>query len=379
MNPQHQILSREALARALALRDLTDPSRGPHALQLLIAEMHQALARRWGCRRQLHRGAAVVSCADNYDRLGYPPGGAARDGRYSRWIAPDLLLRSQTSAAIPGLLNALSLDPPEDLLLVCPGLVYRRDSIDRLHCGEPHQLDLWRLRRGRLDAAELGEMVSTVMAAAVPGSAYRLLPSPHPYTSHGMQIDVRLGEAWVEVGECGLADPALLARCGLDPREISGLAMGLGLDRLLMVRKGIPDIRLLRSEDPRVAGQMLDLAPYRPVSDQPPLCRDLSLAVAAERTLEELGDRTREVLGPRVDELEALELLAETAYAALPAAAVARLGMHPGQKNALVRLTLRHPTRSLTDGEGNALRDAVYAALHEGDRAEWAVQRAVSP
>ena len=76
-----------------------------------------------------------------------------------------------------------------------------------------------------------------------------------------------------------MALPDLLRENGLDPARVTGLAMGLGLDRLLMLRKGMNDIRLLRSDDPRVVEQMLDLSPYRPVSDQPAIRRDLSIAV----------------------------------------------------------------------------------------------------
>ncbi len=65
-------------------------------------------------------------------------------------------------------------------------------------------------------------------------------------------------------------------------------------------------------------------------------------------------------------------LRSETTHAALPEAARDRLGLSPGQKNVLVRLTLRALTRTLTDGEANRLRDEVYAALHEGFRHEWA-------
>ncbi len=94
-----------------------------------------------------------------------------------------------------------------------------------------------------------------------------------------LQIDVLEGGEWVEIGECGLAHPRLLAECGHDPGRVTGLAMGLGLDRLLMLRKGIPDIRLLRSSDPRISRQLLDLEPYRAVSSMPPVRRDLSLAL----------------------------------------------------------------------------------------------------
>ena len=80
----------------------------------------------------------------------------------------------------------------------------------------------------------------------------------------------------------------------------------------------------------------------------------------------------REALGDRADDVEAVEVLSETTHAALPEPARARLGLAPGQKNVLVRLTLRALTRTLTDAEANRLRDEVYAALHEGARHEWA-------
>jgi phenylalanyl-tRNA synthetase alpha chain len=167
----------------------------------------------------------------------------------------------------------------------------------------------------------------------------------------------------------------MLAEAGLDPRRHSGLAMGLGLDRLLMLAKGIGDIRLLRSEDPRVAAQMLDLAPWRPVSDRPAVRRDLSLATAPDRTPEEIGDRVRQALGRRADALEAVEVLSETPGRELPAAAAERLGILPGQKNVLVRLVIRDLARTLTSGEANELRDAVYAALHEGTAWQWAGEK----
>ncbi len=368
-------LDPRALRRALELRDLTDPARGPHAVQLLLGRVADALAARWGCAVRTHRAHPVVSVADNYDRLHYPPGGAARDARYTRYAGPDALLRTSTTALVPPALRLLAADPPADVLLVCPGLVYRRDAIDRLHVGEPHQADLWRVAAQPLGTDALREMVDAAVGAALPGAAYRCNPAGHPYTLHGLEIEVRDGARWVEVGECGLALPAILAEAGLDARRHSGLAMGLGLDRLLMLAKGIGDIRLLRSEDPRVAAQMLDLAPYRPVSGQPAVRRDLSVATARDRTPEEIGDRVRQALGRRADALEAVEVLSETPGEQLPAAAAARLGILPGQKNVLVRLVVRDLARTLTSEEANELRDAVYAALHEGTAWQWAGEK----
>jgi phenylalanyl-tRNA synthetase alpha chain len=148
--------------------------------------------------------------------------------------------------------------------------------------------------------------------------------------------------------------------------------MGLGLDRLLMLRKGICDIRLLRAKDPRIERQMLDLSPYRVVSSMPPIRRDLSIVVHETAASEDLGDRVRAALGDRATAIEAVEVVAETSYASLPAAARTRLQLKHDQKNVLLRIVLRDLARTLTHGEANELRDAIYAALHEGDVDEWA-------
>ena len=368
----HAILSPDALERALALRDLTDAAQGPHAMQELVDAAIGALTGSWGCPVIVERAEPIVTVADNYDRLLYPPGGAARDVRYTRYVSRDTLLRTQTSAMIPPLLRRLASAPPDDALLACPGLVWRRDRIDRLHVGEPHQLDLWRIRRGpALDNAELDQMIRLVVGALAPGRAVRLERTVHPYTAGGLEVHVQADGEWVEVAECGVAHPLLLRDAGLGD-DVSGLAMGLGLDRLLMLAKGIDDIRLIRSEDPRVAAQMQDLAPYHPVSRHPAVKRDLSVAVGERIAAEELGDRVREALGARAGDVESVEVLSETWAAALPAAARERLGMRRDQKNVVVRITLRAVGRTLTDAEANRLRDEVYAAIHEGTRAEWA-------
>jgi phenylalanyl-tRNA synthetase alpha chain len=375
VSPSVSILSADELRRALSVRDLTDPAVGPHAMQQLIAGALEALRSAWGCEVRVHRQSPVVSIADNYDRLHYPPGGAARDARYSRYVCDTALLRSQTSAMIPGVLRRLAVTPPEDVLLACPGLVYRRDCIDRLHTGEPHQMDLWRIRRGPpLTPDDLRDMIATVARALLPGREVKLTPAVHPYTTDGLQVDVRDGSEWVEIGECGLALPALLAESGLEPSTTTGLAMGVGLDRILMLRKGLDDIRLLRSADPRIASQLLDLEPYRPVSSMPEVRRDLSLVLDEAQTPEELGDAVRAALGERAELVETVQVLSETPCSALPASAVKRMGISPGQKNVLLRVVLRALDRTLTHDECNTLRDDIYAALHRGTAWEWAAR-----
>jgi phenylalanyl-tRNA synthetase alpha chain len=189
------------------------------------------------------------------------------------------------------------------------------------------------------------------------------VPAAHPYTTGGLEIQALAAGRWVEVGECGLAAPHVLRGAGLSP-EVSGLALGVGLDRLLMLRKGIDDIRLLRSPDPRIAGQLRDLAPYRPVSAQPPARRDVSVAVPADLSAEEIGDRVRDGLGPYAHLVEEVRILSVTPAAELPPAARDRLAIRDGQVNVLLRVVLRDLTGTVGNQLANALRDRVYATLH---------------
>ena len=127
-----------------------------------------------------------------------------------------------------------------------------------------------------------------------------------------------------------------------------------------------PDIRLLRSTDKRIEEQMKNLEPWQPVSQMPPIRRDISIVVPADMDAEVLGDRVRTALNGRADDLESVELLALTAHAELPVKAQERLQIREGQANALIRLVLRPLTRTMTDPQANQIRDDVYLALHEG-------------
>ena len=115
-----------------------------------------------------------------------------------------------------------------------------------------------------MSGAGLDEMIALVLQALTPGLPQRQQARAHPYTADGRQVDVLLDDRWVEVGERGLAHRPVLAAAGLADR--GGLALSMGLDRLLMLVKGIPDIRLLRSGDPRIADQMRDLTGHQRVN-----------------------------------------------------------------------------------------------------------------
>jgi len=204
----------------------------------------------------------------------------------------------------------------------------------------------------------------------VPDLPFRWEAREHPYTLNGRQVDVLAGGEWIEVWECGLAHPEVLSSAGLG--GYSGLALGMGLDRLLMLRKQIPDIRLLRSADPRVATQMLDLEQYRLVSNLPSIRRDLSVAVDAHDSAEDIGDRVRDELGDDANVIEEIAVLSETLHSELPSAAVERLGMTAEQKNLLVSIMIRPLEHTLSDEDANHIRDRVYGAIHQGSNQQWA-------
>lgn len=323
-----------AILQALAQRDLTRPDAGPHALQQLVTAAHTALAQRWECQRELHRGSALIQVTDTQAERN-PIRGARR-------LAPGVLLRPNTRACLPELLSAQALNPRDDLLLICPGMVYRHSPITPLHASEPHQLDLWRLRRGPLSSIELADMLQTVLGALLPGHHYRLLPSPKPHLSCGMRIELAGTGGWIVIGHAGLLTDSTLATAGLDPRGMGGLGLTLGLDRVLMQRKRIPHIRLLRSDAPAIAEQMLDLQPYRPLVDTPVLTRELELAGDSPASAEDIADRIRLLLPPeRLEAIEAAELVSDKA----------------------LRLSLRHHEHPLSEREADAIRDTIAGLL----------------
>ena len=144
----------DRLTHDLTLRDLSDPAHGPHAMQPLLDQVASALRTAWGVPADVIRTGPVVSIADNYDRLGYDAAAVTRDSRYSRYVLSRHHAPQPHHRRDPRLLDALDNDGfDHDRVLALPGLVYRRDSIDRSHVGEPHQVDLWRIR----SAADLGE------------------------------------------------------------------------------------------------------------------------------------------------------------------------------------------------------------------------------
>ena len=210
------------------------------------------------------------------------------------------MLRSHTSANIPHALEQYANRRHVDELIVIPGVVHRRDVVDRTHVGEPHQVDLWRLRsEPDTTDGDMLDMIELLVQAVLPDAGWCTTQVVHPYTEGGPQIAVWHDGDWLELAECGRIQSDVLRGSGLDPEQWSGLALGMGLERALILRTGIPDIRYLRSAEPSIAAQMQDLEPWRPISMLPSVCRDISTVIDEDTDDEPLGTRTTKPSGTR--------------------------------------------------------------------------------
>jgi len=364
---QKEIISPERLAVSLAIPDLTDPRNGIHAINLIIDKIYHCLSSkaRWPAP-EIRRSSPITSVAKNYDRLRFPIDNPGRSSRYTRYISNDSILRTHTSEMIPDILDELKEKKVYDYLVMCPGICYRRDVVDKTHNGEPHQMDVWRIKKGlpRLERPALVELIETIIDCTLPGMKYRANEVNHPYTINGLEVEILKKDGdWLELLECGETHPEILANSGLDPHEYSGLAMGIGLDRLTMMIKGIDDIRILRSEDPRIKKQMENLDSYQLVSKYPLVRQDLSISVPNETNEEDICERIKDALGKDSNVIEEIIITSETSYEQLPPKAIERLGISPGQKNMLVRVILRSHERSLTHEEANEMRNKIYRAV----------------
>jgi phenylalanyl-tRNA synthetase alpha chain len=367
---EKQVMSPERLRASLAISDLTDPKNGIHAINIVSSNIRRVLEKSYaGVIVEEVRSNPVVSVKENFDDLLFPVDNAGRSSRYTRYVSEDTVLRTHASAVIPGWLKKASANDLADTIVVVPGMCYRRDVVDKTHCGELHQMDVWRIRRGspRFDRADLIQLVETILGCVVPGCDYRANEVEHPYTVNGLEIEVSMNGSWLEVLECGEAHPIVLKNAGLDPQEYSGLALGMGLDRLVMIAKGINDIRVLRSNDLRIRRQMMDLEKFVAVSDQPITKRVLSYSTSVEKTEEDICEEICDELGPDAVFIEKIEY-SEIPYEQLLEKARANLGIHPHQKNVVATLIFRSLEGSLPRTRVNEWMGRLYPRLNKGDR-----------
>ncbi|MEZ6068409.1 MAG: phenylalanine--tRNA ligase subunit alpha [Planctomycetaceae bacterium] len=162
-----------------------------------------------------------------------------------------LLLRSQTSTVQ---IRVLEQTPPP-VRIVSLGRVYRPDEMDATHSCMFHQMEgLWVAER--VTMADL-KTVLRLFAEAYLGKdvTVRFRPSFFPFTEPSVEVDMKWGEGWMEIGGAGMVDPNVLRAVGYDPEQVTGFAFGLGIERFCMRRHNVRDIRQFYENDVRFLSQ----------------------------------------------------------------------------------------------------------------------------
>ncbi|MFN3649648.1 MAG: phenylalanine--tRNA ligase subunit alpha [Armatimonadota bacterium] len=251
---------REELARADVERklrveavDVTRPGRAPsvgrrHPLTLTFEHVADIMR---GLGYQQVDGPEVEDYAYNFAALNFQEEHPALDEQASFYVAEDLLLRTQTTALQGRVMPALK--PPFRVFTL--GRCFRYEAVDATHYHTFHQVDAFMVDR-KVTLADLkGTLAAMARELFGPDVTVRFRPDFFPFVEPGVEIAVKLPHRWLELGGAGMIHPNVLRHVGLDPEEWSGLAFGLGLDRMPMVRYNIGDIRLLFENDLRMLRQ----------------------------------------------------------------------------------------------------------------------------
>ncbi len=195
----------------------------------------------------------------NFTALNIPEGHPARDASDNFYMGEHTgikrLLRTQTSTMQ---IRAMEAQRPP-LKVVAVGRVYRPDTHDATHFSMFHQIEGLCIDRGLSMVDLKTALIQFAHAYFGADAEVRMRPSFFPFTEPSAEVDMKMHVKeqlqWVELGGCGMVDPAVLAAVNIDPEEWSGYAFGLGIERIAMRRYGITDIRLLFENDARFLRQ----------------------------------------------------------------------------------------------------------------------------
>ena len=229
----------------------------------LIADIFVAMG--W----EVAEGPVIEAEWLNFDALNLGPDHPARTMQDTFWTDPaesGLVLRTHTSPVQAR--TMLSTPPP--IYVVCPGRVFRTDEFDATHSPVFHQVEGLAVDEGITMAHLKGTLDHFATAMFGEGITTRFRPSYFPFTEPSAEVDLVCfvcrgrgtddegatcrtcrGEQWIEWGGCGIVNPRVLTACGVDSERYSGFAFGMGIDRTLMFRHGIEDLRPLFEGDVR--------------------------------------------------------------------------------------------------------------------------------
>ena len=216
-----------------------------------------------GMGYQIADGPEVELATYNFDKLNTPPDHPARDVQDTFYITDDIVLRSQTSPVQARVMETQK--PP--IKIICPGVVYRSDSVDATHSPVFHQIEGLVIDKNISMTDLKGTLAMFAKKCLGEKTEIRFRPHHFPFTEPSAEADVSCfvcggkgcrvckGEGWIELLGCGMVHPNVLRNCGIDPEEYSGFAFGFGVERIAMAKFGIDDMRLLYENDVRFLKQ----------------------------------------------------------------------------------------------------------------------------
>jgi len=238
--------------------DITLPGLKPrigheHVLTKTVNEICEIFAR---MGFSVAQGPEVEDERHNFVALNIPLSHPARDPLDNFYINDDVMLRSQTSTV--QIRTMEKQDPP--VRIISPGRVYRPDTVDATHYFMFHQVEGLYIDEG-VTMADLKTTIDQFVKAYFgPDIQSRFRPSFFPFTEPSAEIDILFHNAdgttrWIELGGCGMVDPNVLAAVGYDSEKYTGFAFGMGIERMVMRKHGITDIRQLFESDVRFLHQ----------------------------------------------------------------------------------------------------------------------------
>lgn len=247
--------------------DVTMPGVRPrvgskHPLTLVLAEIKNVFTK---MGFSVVEGPEVESDYYNFEGLNLPKNHPARDMQDSFYITESILLRTHTSPVQVRTMEKKA--PAVPLRIICPGKVYRRDAADNTHSPAFHQVEGLVVDKGVTFGNLRG--VLTIFARELFGDncLVRFRPSYFPFTEPSAEIDISCvmcdgkgcrvcsGTGWLEILGAGMVHPRVLQLSGYSPKEVSGFAFGMGVERIAMLKYGIDDIRLFFENDIRFLKQ----------------------------------------------------------------------------------------------------------------------------
>ena len=297
----------------------------------------------------------IVSVQNNFDILNTPKDHPSRKDTDTYYLTENYLLRTQMTTFWSFYLrNAEVLQRLEtngEIAALSPGIVFRKDEIDRHHFPAFHQIDgllICKKEKKVITQDDLKD-VQKDLAQGIFGKSieYKFVDDTFPYTVESLEMDIMFNGNWLEVNGAGLVHPVVLQNFGLDPGIYNGWAFGFG-DRLAMIKMDIPDIRILWSEDPRITDQFKTIeSTFKPVSKFPEVSKDISFVIDAGVNLNNYYEIVRDFASDLIEEVKLIdEYVDENKFG-------------KDKKSYTFRIVYRSLERTLTHEEVNAIQDKI--------------------